>query len=471
MNRRLFLGSALGASAQALFPPKLFAQASPAPATDGLTLLSPDSAAFVKTREIFNSHITLQPAIIAQCQTEESVAAAVRYAAQRDLPIAIKSGGHSFEGFCLNEGGMVIDLSGMKHRAFDAKSGIFTAGSGNVLKDVNGYLLPKGRLLPAGSCAGTGLAGLTLGGGYGFFAREYGLTCDHLTSVRIVDGSGQLRDSHDEPELLWACRGGGNGHFGVVTEFQFRTHDLPKEFASCRLRAKDLTADRVCEKLEKWFASAAALPRTAFSSFVLNGRSAMILVTTHGSVQDKALVSAVKEMASFMDTSEPFNRRSVAKALPSYYGHQAPLHFKNGSAGYYKGYDALRSVMSEIAETVINSPRLTILQINTLGGVIAEGEASAYPHREYGFLGEWQSYWDKPIQAPERIAAVEKIRDLIVAAGIDRHYANYPNLGFTNWQTAYYGTENYRRLQAVKASFDPENRIRHPQSVRKNEGI
>src|SRR2546428_6611774 len=113
----------------------------------------------------------------------------------------------------------------------DAKAGILTKGAGCRLEEVNRFLLARGRYLPAGSCATVGLAGLTLGGGYGMFARKWGLTCDHLRSLRMVDGTGAIRDSATEPDLLWTARGGGNGHFGVVTQLTLQTRRVPQAFS------------------------------------------------------------------------------------------------------------------------------------------------------------------------------------------------------------------------------------------------
>ena len=129
----------------------------------------------------------------------------------------------------------------------DAATGLLTAGAGCRLRDVNRFLLAKGRFLPAGSCATVGLAGLTLGGGYGMFARKWGLTCDHLRSLRMVDGTGAVRDSAAEPDLLWAARGGGNGHFGIVTQLTLQTRVVPRAFSSWKFRAYRLTQARATQ--------------------------------------------------------------------------------------------------------------------------------------------------------------------------------------------------------------------------------
>jgi len=156
----------------------------------------------------------------------------------------------------------------------------------------------------------------------------------------------------------------------------------------------------------------------------------------------------------------------LTKSIPWYYGPPGPEHFKNTSAGYYRGMADIRAALPGIFLEVLTVPGL-VFQINTMGGTIAKEETpGAYPHRAWPYLGEAQAYWDKPTRAAHLRAAIGRIRDHIAQAGITRHYANYPDLAFPDWPTAYYGQENYQRLQTLKKRYDPEDRIRHPQSVR-----
>src|SRR5205814_958100 len=125
-------------------------------------------------RQVYNASIQTRPEVIARCFSEEGVKQAMQRAIEKQWPVAVKSGGHSFEGFCLNDDGLVINVSGLNELHLDEKSGILTVGAGCRLAEVNRFLLAKGRFLPAGSCETVGLAGLTLGGGYGMFARKWG---------------------------------------------------------------------------------------------------------------------------------------------------------------------------------------------------------------------------------------------------------------------------------------------------------
>lgn len=457
LPRRTFLRTALGAGAA------LATRSTAAPAAPTVTWLTPADKGYAAARQTYNSTLKAQPAIIARCLKEDGVIQAIARAAAENKSIAVKSGGHSFEGFCINEGGLVVEVSGMNGIHLDSKTGIVTAGPGCKLGQMNQALLAKGRLLPSGSCAGVGLSGLVLGGGYGIFARQFGLTCDHLLGLRLVDGEGNVRDSRDEPELLWACRGGGNGHFGIVTELRLQTHPAPKTLHAFKFKAAGLDAARATALLKAYFEASAALTDNAFAAFVLNGNILSILLTTTGSPENKGLAAFRKQMTGLGMKPTVSKPVPLATALPRYYGEPGPIAFKNASGGYYSKFEDLAPALPGILHELFTVPGL-IFQVNTLGGAIARGPDCAYPHRSYPWLGEWQAYWQKDSQREKLTAAAGRIREHLAAAGITRHYANYPDLAFKGWQQSYYDT-GYARLQALKKKLDPANRIRHAQSV------
>ena len=217
-------------------------------------------------RKGFNKRIDKYPACIIVCKTAEEVSGAVIYGLKNKLPISIKSGGHSFEGYSCNDGGLVINVSSMKEVTWQNEN-MISVGPGCTLAQLYAEILPKKKLVPAGSCGGVGIGGLTLGGGYGLFSRKYGLTCDSLNEVTMVDGKGNIISSKDDPELLWACKGGGNGNFGVITSMKFSLNDAPDFLQSFRFKIKMIDAARALSVLEKWFAITSDLPPLLFFSF------------------------------------------------------------------------------------------------------------------------------------------------------------------------------------------------------------
>jgi hypothetical protein len=264
--------------------------------------------------------------------------------------------------------------------------------------------------------------------------------------------------------LLWSSRGGGNGHFGIITQLTFNTRVAPAQFSSWKFRAYKLNPKRATTLLEAWFEATVDLPNESFSAWIMNGSQVTVVVITIGSREEKGLVGFRRRLAGLTNKVTSGGPTSLKRALTWYYGEDGPGYFKNASAGYYKGIDDIRSALPGIFEEVLTVPGL-IFQINTLGGAISSDVKGAYPHRDFSYLGESQAYWESPSRATVLREAIARMRNHIAQAGVTHHYANYPDLAFADWPTAYYGAENYARLQQLKQRYDPENRIQHPQSV------
>ncbi len=431
---------------------------------DDLLLFREGDERYDKLSARFNLRVKRRPGVIVLCRDAADISTAVRYAQQEGLAVSVKSGGHSFESFSSNDGGLVVDLSLLNEVEWIDDETI-RVGPGCKLSELYSALLPRRRLLPAGACGGVGVGGLTLGGGYGFFSRELGLTCDSLTELSLVDGTGTPRNTSQDPELLWACRGGGNGNFGVVSEMIFKTSPAPSGLYRHRFRTKGLTPTRAAQLMEIWFRVAADLPTTAYSSFVLNKTSLLILVTDTRP-RGPATEPALRELASVMKSASYGRHEDLAAVIPKHYGHPGPLYFKNASAGMYTDFGDIRAVAGEVTRLVGDNP--LILQINTLGGNVMRPElerASAFPHRSRPFLAELQTYYDKPSQGAARLRAFRQVQATLNRNGVRHHYRNYPDLDLQDWESAYYG-DSYPRLQRVKGRYDPHDLFRHPQSIR-----
>lgn len=431
---------------------------------ENVIYVTKESERFSELNIYFNKRIQKTPAVIALCKNTLGVSEAVKYAIEKKLPIAIRSGGHSFEGFSNAESGLVINLTLMNSIEWIGDEKV-QLGPGVKLSQLYDAILPKKRIIPAGSCAGVGIAGLALGGGYGFFSRKYGLCCDNLLEIELVDGQGNFHSSRDDEKLLWACRGGGNGNFGVVTKMIFSTHEAPENFQSHRFKAFNLDATRAASILETWFSATSALPESCFCAFVLNGKNLTILLTNYEE-HTPVIQKCIDALSALCDKSTQGAPVPVNKALKPFYGIQTPIFFKNASAGLYKDFTDINVCIKNVIEKVIATPGL-IYQVNTLGGKIndpAFENASCYAHRALPYLSELQAYWEKPERAEKLISEFETIQGLFFDNGIKAQYVNYPDLHFKDWQTAYYG-DNYAKLQEIKKRYDPENKFRHEQSV------
>lgn len=463
MHRRNFI-SLMAYTAMGLAPWRARAKI---PGKDAdVAFLRKADADFAVYRTLFNARIERNPAVIALCMNENGVRKAVQLARAEGLAVSIKSGGHHFDGYCSNDGGMMIDLALMSQHRPGPAGRVITAPSMRLMQ-VYENLMPQGRLLPTGSCAMVGLSGITLGGGYGLYSREHGLTCDWLRRARVVDGLGNVHEVAEGTDLMWALRGGGGGGLGVVTEMEFDTVACPKGIWSYRFKAYQLKPAQVADKTRAWFAAAAGLPRHAYSAYVLSGTTLTLLVTSTLPTPDATLRKALREMTAFTDKTVPGAYSPLPEGTRKYYGKLSPLPFRNASAGYYRHYQDIEPAIAEIAQLVAGNPGL-LYQINTLGGAIDDPVAenhSVYAHRGYPFLGEIQSYWENPARAEPLIASVAKVQTLLRQAGVSRHYANYADGDLKEWGKSYYGESGYTKLQAIKKQLDPDNVFRHPQSI------
>jgi FAD/FMN-containing dehydrogenase len=463
MNRKDFLKISVPATAALYLAP--FAAWSNSGNSNNVTYYRKGDAMYESLRHGFNKRIDKFPAVIALCQNTQGVSEAVKYAIQNRWPIAVKSGGHCMEGFSCNNGGMVINLSAMNKLSW-ADNETLRTGPGSKFSDLYDFILPKGRIIPGGSCASVGIGGLTLGGGYGLTARKYGLTCDNLLEVTMVDGRGNIVSSAGNPELLWACRGGGNGNFGIITEMKFKTHQAPAAMQSFRFRTHNATPEKAKAILQKWFEVTPPLPPGCFSAFVLNGKTVYILLTNID--KDSAAVqNVVSTLSAISEKTTQTKPQPIAAALKVFYGSTVPMYFKNASVGLYKSFADIEGCIDGVMASVMATPGM-IYQVNTLGGNIINAAAqagSAFPHRDCIYFSELQSYWQKPAQGEKFLKKFYEIQSTFIQNGITAQYRNYPDINLDDWKHLYYGG-NYERLQKVKEMYDPKNFIQHEQSIR-----
>ncbi len=196
-------------------------------------LLSPDHAEYAEACTVWNAMIQRRPGLIARCAAVEDVSELVRFARGHGLLVAVKGAGHNIAGSAVCDGGLVIDLSPMRSVTVDPENRTARVDPGCTLTDVDGATQDYGLAVPTGINSTTGISGLTLGGGFGWLSRKYGLTVDNLLSAQVVMADGETRTASEveNPDLFWAIRGGG-GNFGAVTCFEFRLHPVGPEVLS-----------------------------------------------------------------------------------------------------------------------------------------------------------------------------------------------------------------------------------------------
>lgn len=421
-------------------------------------------AAYETLRKGFNKRINHYPKVIALCSNEQGVVEAMQYATTNQLKVTVKSGGHCMEGFSCLQDGMVINVSLLNTIEW-VNGNVLKVGPACTLKNIYETIIPKGKYLPGGSCQSVAISGLALGGGYGLMSRQFGLTCDSLVNATIVLPSGSVMQTDKEPDLQWACKGGGNGNFGVITSMKFALQKAPATMQSIKFRNQNVSIEKAMDICKQWFTLSKTLPNSCFSAFIFNGKTTYILLT-NTQPADATVNNFIKTFTALS------TKVSIGKALPfgtalkAYYAAANPLTYKNASAGLYKSYEQVGNILEDVFKKVKSVPGF-IYQVNTLGGNIqlpAFEASSAFAHRDCIYFSELQAYWENPKLNEKYLGNFENIQQLFAQNNIKAQYRNYPDINFNNAPELYYG-KNVSRLKKVKQNYDPFNLFAAPQGL------
>jgi FAD/FMN-containing dehydrogenase len=408
------------------------------------------------------------------------------------MPVRSRSGGHSYTGWPSVNGGLIIDVSPMN--SFAVGKGVVRVGSGISLLSFYANLAKHGLAVPGGSCPTVGIAGLALGGGVGVLSRFYGLTCDNLERAQVVTADGHLvfASSLHNSDLLWASQGGGGGNFGVATEFTFRTHPLSK-LLTFFLTWPWSKAAKVVSAWQSWAPSAPdALWSNVHLSAPTGGAPGISAGGTYvGSVAGLTrLLHELYDKVESSPSSSFINERSFLDAMLYEAGCETiglkACHTGPGGAlprvpSYAKSDFFTRKLDAKgIATMLAGIERLArvhgasggagTIALDACGGAInkVKPAATAFVHRNSLYLAQYSTVWTWPGSA----AGVKNQRDWLTSYYNSLHryasgqaYQNYIDASLKDWETAYYGA-NYKRLQQVKAKYDPKNLFTFPQSIR-----
>jgi FAD/FMN-containing dehydrogenase len=425
----------------------------------------PEDPDYEAARQSFNARFSRFPAAIVVCDNTTDVQNAVRWSRQEGTPLRARSGGHSYEAFSLINDGLVIDTGGLTNVVVDAARGEAVVGAGVRLLDCYRRLWDYGVTIPGGTCPGIGIAGLTLGGGIGFLSRQYGLTCDTLLAVDLVDADGDVLHASDQEhaDLFWALRGGGGGNFGIATAFTFRVHPIG-DVTICTVT---WPWDDVAEVLDAW---------QRWAPFV-DERLCVALAVAHpsaGTISATGLFTGpATELPSLLEPllQAGMPGEPVIQSLPFLTAAEQfagppidSVRFKNASALAYEPLPA------EAIATLVDHLRAAPFASNLvgffpLGGAIAavDPAVTAFPHRRALFDLQYQAYWWDDAAEPASLSWVRDLR-AAMAPYMTGAYVNYIDADLPDWGTAYYGT-NLERLVQTKAQYDPDSIFDGPQSI------
>jgi FAD/FMN-containing dehydrogenase len=439
-------------------------------------VLTSSSPQYDQARQIWNGMIDRRPAAIVRCRTVGDVQACVRFASAHGLLLTIRGGGHNIAGNAVADDALMLDCSEMKRVIVDVHTRRARVEPGATLAEFDAEAQRYGLATPLGINSTTGVAGLTLGGGFGWLTRKHGLTIDNLLGAEIVTSDGQLRqvNMRENPDLFWAIRGGG-GNFGVVTSFDFRLHDVgpevlaglivhPFEAAPALIRAyRDFVA-HTPDDLSCWlvFRQAPPLP---FLPAEWHGREIVVVATVYaGDIADgERILAPLRSFGSpIADVVGPAMYTSFQQAFD-------PL-LTPGARNYWKSHD-LAEVSDAAAETIVHAvrrlptPQCEIF-LGQLGGAAARvaPDAAAFSRRDAEFVVNVHTRWTDAADDERCIAWAREFFAALAPHALGSVYVNFMPADETDRVQAAYGP-NYARLAAIKAKWDPRNLFRMNQNI------
>lgn len=445
-------------------------------------LIRPGDSEYDESRHVWNGMIDRYPALIARCTGVSDVIAAVNFARQNNLLVAVRGGGHNVAGTATCDGGLVIDLSPMKGIQVDPANRTARAQAGVIWGELDRETQRFGLATPGGEVSETGIAGLTLSGGMGYLRRKHGLSCDNLLSVDIVTADGQFltASATQHEDIFWAIRGGG-GNFGVVTSFEFRLHPVGPEVMFLSVT---YPVARAKELLPVWRDFMATAP-DAFSSnayFWTIPAAPVIPPELHGQrivgftgvytgdvAEGERLVQPLRKLARpVLDRSGVLPYTVVQTLFDAYFPKGLHYYWKS----LYLNQLDEGTTVETLADWAIERPsEHTLIDIWAMGGAASRvpAEATAFGDRSAPFWLVFNSSWADPQDSDKNIAWTRAFWQAMQPYSPGGTYLNFPGLAedrdHQQVVQASFGA-NYRRLAAVKTRYDPTNLFRLNQNIK-----
>jgi len=441
--------------------------------------LLPQDGDYEEARKIWNGMIDRKPTLIVRCQGVADVINCVGFARENDLLTSIKGGGHNIAGNAVCEGGLMIDLSMMKSVRVDPDKRIAQAEPGVSLGELDHETQAFGLVVPAGIVTTTGIAGLTLGGGFGWTSRKFGLTCDNLLSVQVVTADGKLiRVSEKEnPDLFWGVRGGG-GNFGIVTSFEYKLFPLgPTVVAGPRFHSFENAKEvlrfyRDYSKEVPDEVTMIAVIRTAsplpFLPESIHGKPVVMIGYCHsGSIEEgEKYAKPIKELDSVVaDLIQPMKFTD----LQSMFDPGQPKGWN-----YYWKAENLAELTDDAIDTIIShtskftSPTTLVALFQMRGAVSHVDENdTAYSHRDAAIALNINASWTDPSEAEKHIKWTRDFWKATQPFSTGGGYINFQSQDEGEERVVgTYGKEKLERLTALKDEYDPRNLFRLNQNIK-----
>ena len=439
----------------------------------GGELIVPGNPGYDDARRVWNAMIEKYPAAVVRIKTTADVAPSLAFARKHGLPLAVRGGGHNVAGHGTVDGGLVIDLSACRDVVIDPGQKTVTVGAGATLHDLDAACSRHGLAVPVGVVSATGIAGLTLGGGFGWLTRAHGLTIDNLLAAELITANGQsVHASHNEnPELLWALKGGG-GNFGIVTSFTFQAHPLPETVLTGNLIYHQHHWETALSAYANWTST---LPEEMTSivtvltppeDWELGTQPVIVIGFAWASTDQQAghqclealTQAAPADIADISPTPWPVWQSAVDTLVPK------------GVRAYWKN-TGLRQLDDAAISTIIRFAteqtwRGTAFDLHHMGGAFARATESstAFPDRHSPYWINIYGFWSDPSDDKHHIDYVRRLYSAMEPFSTGTQYLNFmafepddPTHPVNATPTPVYGIEKLSKLRSLKQQWDPEN--------------
>ncbi|MDQ0148635.1 FAD-dependent oxidoreductase [Eubacterium multiforme] len=432
-----------------------------------------DDFEYEESRKSWNRAIQKYPLVFVYCMEKEDVINAICWAKENDIPIRIRSGCHNYEGYSTGNDVAVIDVSKMNSIYIDEKNNKVKIDGGVRNRELYEALGSLGYPFPGGGCPTVGVPGLVLGGGWGYSSRLFGLACDSLIELELIDYEGKriIANKNINEDLFWACKGGGNGNFGVVTSMTFNIPEKIQMATLISIDYKDIDFEENIDLIQNIQREFKTIDRRLNLKIAIynskeKGRGVKITGIFYGDKKEaQEILKPFKNCVSKFNFDLDYKRvvevnRQIQDSHPPYEKYKSTGRF------VYKDYS--RDEIRDIINLVNNRPEGSVyvaISLYGLGGAVCDKEkdSTAFYYRDAKFIMGLQSVWEEDEFAPLNREWVKNVFSNI--KGItEGSFINFPFAELKNYEEEYYGG-NLERLRKVKMKYDPYNVFKFPQGI------
>ena len=424
-------------------------------------VITPDAAGYESARLVFNRAFDRRPALIVHCASMSDIARALDFAQAKNLPLAVRAGGHSRLGYGMCDGGVVIDLSALKRVEVDAGKRTARAEAGALVRDLDEATQHFGLATTSGGCPSVGIAGLTLGGGEGRLMEKYGTACDNLLSAQVVtvDGRQVEASQKSNPDLFWAIRGGG-GNFGVVTALEYRLHPVGEVVSGALM----YPVGRIPEFLQAFVRFLAGAPdeMDAFAQLLPTEQGPRLKIDVCYCGDPRMGNDLIRPLRALKPQDDTVRVMSYLEAQSAGGFLLAPVaHFQTNLLLRELGETAIAAITAAINNAAAKCKAIIV----PLRGAVSRVGLSdtAFALRQPGYEIDMTCVWNTPAEKADGVRWVQATRDNLqpFAHGV---YVN--QLGDTSDELVRSGYgPNYARLAKIKKKYDPNNVLRLNQNI------